>query len=249
MKTSAPNSTSNFVLIVDDEDGLRELLVELFSDLGFSTHTASSGNEAKEYLDQNPGKVSCVVSDLRMPNGTGIDLLKHIRSQISTALPVVLITGFSDLTTSQALALGANGLMPKPFDVSDLQERVQWVHLPQQQRWLIYPFKSPVFEEVSLNLPEPLLARKGQLFSWGRGGFSIKSSQPFQAKLGLKFSIVLGAGPTAIKLVGSGRVAYVENQAVGVEIGHLEAASREAYLKLLADDPKAIAYIPLLSGE
>lgn len=106
------------VLVVDDDDDLREVVAQDFASKGYEVQTAASGNEAFRLVQQGP--VDLVLSDLRMPSGDGIDLLKQIVALDAPRPAVILMTGFADLNSEQARALGAVALVGKPFDRSAL---------------------------------------------------------------------------------------------------------------------------------
>jgi CheY-like chemotaxis protein len=102
------------VLVVDDDDDLREIVALEFSGRGFEVRTAASGDEAVEVVQQAP--IDLVVSDVRMPFGDGLDLLARIKTMRPPQPAVILMTGFADLNRDKAKALGAAGLIGKPFD-------------------------------------------------------------------------------------------------------------------------------------
>lgn len=106
------------VLVVDDDDDLREVVAQDFASKGYEVRTAASGDEAFRLVQQAP--VDLVLSDLRMPSGDGIDLLKQIVALDAPRPAVILMTGFADLNSEQARALGAAALVGKPFDRSAL---------------------------------------------------------------------------------------------------------------------------------
>jgi CheY-like chemotaxis protein len=106
------------VLVVDDDEDLRELVALDFANRGYDVRTAASGDEAYGVVKQAP--VDLVLSDVRMPSGDGIDLLKRIVALEAPRPAVILMTGFADLNKEQAYALGADALVAKPFDRSAL---------------------------------------------------------------------------------------------------------------------------------
>ncbi|MDX9730336.1 MAG: response regulator [Bdellovibrionales bacterium] len=116
------------ILIVDDEEDLREILFDDFTLLGATVYTASNGREAYDIaLKEGP---DVILSDVRMPGGDGVELLKRIRGVYETTPPhVFLLTGFSDLKPDEAETLGSQGLVPKPFSLSLLREKVTSVLL------------------------------------------------------------------------------------------------------------------------
>ena len=111
------------ILIVDDEEDLREILCEDFALLGATVFTAPNGREAYDIaLRESP---HVVLSDVRMPGGDGVELLKKIR-EVNGATPphIFLLTGFADIDPAQAKALGGQGLVSKPFNLKALREKV-----------------------------------------------------------------------------------------------------------------------------
>ena len=103
------------VLIVDDEDDIREsILIELELE-GFNVKSASGGIEAFELVQNN--KIDFVLTDVRMPQGGGQELLSNIKER-DIKLPVVLlVTGFTELSKDEAVTMGAVDLMAKPIDI------------------------------------------------------------------------------------------------------------------------------------
>ncbi len=104
----------NRVLVVDDEDFVRESLVDLLESEGFSTLSAPSGIRALELLEAE--KVTLVVSDLRMPGMDGLALLKATKRQ-ALEVPVILLTGVGTVAEAvQAMKAGAFDFIQKPVD-------------------------------------------------------------------------------------------------------------------------------------
>jgi DNA-binding response OmpR family regulator len=110
------------ILVVDDDSDLLHMLKDLLEDQGYRVLLASDGIEALEVLDGNP--VDCVISDVRMPRMTGLEMLIKLRAKGHIATPVILTSGFSDLTPEQAVAQGALDLLAKPFDFPLLMMRI-----------------------------------------------------------------------------------------------------------------------------
>ena len=102
------------LLIVDDEDVLRDTIVFDFKRKGFTVLSANCGSVALELVKSN--KIDLIVSDMRMPGGDGLTLLEQARA-CHPELPVLIfITGFADVTEAECLAKGALSVVPKPFD-------------------------------------------------------------------------------------------------------------------------------------
>ena len=106
-------------LIVDDEELIREIFLRELEDLEVSVDEAENGEIAFEKIKD--GNFDFVISDVRMPGGSGKDLLKKL-SENNINVFIVMVTGFSDLNKEEALSLGARGIFEKPFKIDDIFE-------------------------------------------------------------------------------------------------------------------------------
>ncbi len=107
------------LLIVDDEQSYRQLLTLVFETEGYKVRTAKNGREAVEILQVEPADL--VISDVRMPDMDGIELLSAAREMLPD-LGVVLMTAFASVETARdAFKLGADDFIQKPFDVEELK--------------------------------------------------------------------------------------------------------------------------------
>ncbi len=106
------------ILIVDDDAGQRGLLDTFLRAHGFTTLTAASGEQALDILRTT--QVGMIISDVRMPGMSGLEMLRAVRSQHAT-LPVLLVTGFADIREAVgAMRDGAVNYLPKPIDLDEL---------------------------------------------------------------------------------------------------------------------------------
>src|ERR1700730_6374591 len=109
------------VLVIDDEIGPRESLRMLLKP-DYNVHTADCVDAGIKLLQEK--RPDTVVMDIRMPGATGIEGLRRIR-EIDPHLSVIMLTGFGALETAQeALRLGANDYINKPFDAREMREVV-----------------------------------------------------------------------------------------------------------------------------
>ena len=115
-------NSEKVILCVDDEEDILELFRDEFLDLGFKVIEASNGAEAFDLFKTN--EIDCVVSDIRMPGGDGVSLVKNIKGEGSD-VPIFLVTGFSDYTTEDLTGLGVNAVIFKPFDLEEVVQMVQ----------------------------------------------------------------------------------------------------------------------------
>jgi signal transduction histidine kinase len=107
------------ILIIDDELGPRESLRMLLKP-SYQVHTADNVEKGLQLLEEK--QPDAVISDIRMPGTSGIEGLRKIR-QIDPHVAVIMLTGFGALETAQeALRLGANDYINKPFDAVQMRE-------------------------------------------------------------------------------------------------------------------------------
>jgi len=110
------------ILVIDDDAASCRTLKLHYGQRGFEVDTASNANEGLDKLLETP--VDVVVSDIRMPGRSGLELLQDIRARLPE-LPVIMITAFQDLdSTVAAMHGGAVDYVPKPIDIDELDEAV-----------------------------------------------------------------------------------------------------------------------------
>jgi DNA-binding NtrC family response regulator len=111
------------VLVVDDEDELREIFVDEFRAVGAVVHEARHGVEAMEVLRRE--KIHVVLSDVRMPGGDGISLMKNIDKEIRPKPLMFLCSGFSQHSIDEMKGLGVIEIFGKPFDWDTILSSIQ----------------------------------------------------------------------------------------------------------------------------
>jgi len=111
------------VLVVDDEEGICELIHDMLTEDGYRVETASSAEDALKKASRSPFEV--MIADVVMPGMNGIALLNEIK-RISPQTAVVMVTGFAKLETAmQAVSGGASGFLLKPFKMQDLKQSLE----------------------------------------------------------------------------------------------------------------------------
>jgi response regulator RpfG family c-di-GMP phosphodiesterase len=126
MMTDAAVSTDNSrtiikerILIVDDDPGIRDTLSKMLSEQGFDTISAEDGLAACALLDS--GNLLCVLTDIMMPNMTGLELTKKVKEK-DVSLPVIVITGHASIEMAiDAMKQGASDFITKPFRTNQIQ--------------------------------------------------------------------------------------------------------------------------------
>jgi DNA-binding NtrC family response regulator len=115
------------ILIVEDDNAVRDLAVEMFTSEGFAVLEALDAKSALELFEQHP-EIDLVFSDLILPGGvTGIELTKKILEE-KPGTPVILATGYQDKGAAIAANTGSMdniSYVPKPYDIEAIPEMVR----------------------------------------------------------------------------------------------------------------------------
>jgi two-component system response regulator FixJ len=111
------------IYVIDDDDAVRQSLQFMLKAAGITALTFESAKAFMEALPQITA--GCIVTDVRMPEVTGIDLLRHIMKN-NPDLPVIVITGHGDISLAvEAMKIGAVDFLEKPFDGQQLLTAVR----------------------------------------------------------------------------------------------------------------------------
>ena len=145
------------VLVVDDEKSVRDLLHSFLAISGYRAILASNGKEAIELAKtESP---SAILLDVKMPGIDGVETCRRLRAQEQTRfIPVIMVTAFGT-TATEATDAGADDLINKPFNLTDLAVRIKSIlpigHLcDQAERLLTY------MDELDKNRTGKQLQRK-----------------------------------------------------------------------------------------
>ncbi len=110
------------ILVVDDEESIREFLEIMLKKEGYEVTTAEDGARAKDILTKK--SFDMIVSDLQMPNMTGIELLKHVKESYPDTV-FMLITAFGTTETAvDAMKMGAYDYVTKPFKIDEVRMNI-----------------------------------------------------------------------------------------------------------------------------
>ena len=111
------------ILIVDDEPCICDLLENFLRQKGYGVARADNGTLALSLVED--GDIDLVITDIRMPGMTGIQLLQKIR-EYNSGIPVLVTTGYPTLDTAvQSLKLGVQDYLTKPFHLGEIGEKVR----------------------------------------------------------------------------------------------------------------------------
>jgi DNA-binding response OmpR family regulator len=112
------------ILICEDNRLAMRALSVFLGKEGFDTVNAIDGNEAMELLNTN--EYDLVLIDIHLPYHSGLELIRHLRSDLKKKTPVIVVSAFSDPQVQrQAHELGINDYIVKPVDPTDLIEKIR----------------------------------------------------------------------------------------------------------------------------
>ena len=129
-----PTDSPTCILAVDDSPDTLELLQRHLTPAGHIVIAAASAEEAARLLKETP--FNLVITDMKMPKTSGLDLIRHIRDNFKD-IGVLMITGYPSIGSAvEAVRLGADDYLAKPFTKRELLDAVQAVLVKQRQRSL-----------------------------------------------------------------------------------------------------------------
>jgi len=113
------------VLLVDDDEDMRATLTDFISRMGATVKTAADVPDAKRVLSLEPSSFDLVLTDLKLPGGSGLDVVKAAHARSMETL-VTIITGYASLETAiEAVRLGAYDYITKPFSLDEIGVQVR----------------------------------------------------------------------------------------------------------------------------
>lgn len=229
------------VLVVDDEVDLREIVASELDFMGASVQEAGNIANADSILKEK--KIDLIISDIRMPGGTGVELLKTVKARNILNPPMILITGFADVTPEEAYAEGAEALLNKPFQLDELIQVSARLLRPLDQRFM----ETTVEAVKELRFESALALKQTRDFELGRGGFFVKIPNQKKYEVGDQVKFVLKFGDQELQGVAItrwGKLTDSDNKlCLGMEFLSLENSSREYLLDHWKSSP-GLAFIP-----
>jgi DNA-binding response OmpR family regulator len=237
------------ILVVDDEPDLREIVAEELAVEGARVRQAGSGNEALALLRREPAAL--VVSDIRMPGGDGVFLLRELKKEDVNAPVVMLMTGFADLSVIDAFDLGAEAYYAKPFHLEEVLRSAERLLEDRAER-LRQPPAPGRGEAVTLELPGLQEALSSGALRFGRGGIFV-ATEEVPEKAGAVDLRISFSGGNDEAFCGHGMVRWRRKQekaqsegtrpGFGLELLGLGPAALERFLATTGEEnPRA--YIP-----
>lgn len=232
------------VLVVDDEVDLREIVASELDFMGAKVEQAGNISAADAILKQK--KIDLIISDIRMPGGTGVDLLKTVKARNILNPPVILITGFADITSEEAYAEGAEALLSKPFQLDELIQVSARLLQPPEKRFT----EGRATSTKTLTFTSPLSLKQTHDFELGRGGLSLKTENVMKYEVGESITISLTFSDVVIHACAIVRWTKLSESdgklCIGLELVRIDQGS-EYLLKHWQTTP-GLAFIPKSSA-
>ncbi len=119
-------SHDQWVLLVDDDDEVREVTAGILEEVGYSVVAAADGAAALAVMDKEGERVALVIADYAMPGMTGLELLTTIRRR-RPGMPMLLATGYADHQSLSGDGLESDQIVRKPFRSAELLGRIEMV--------------------------------------------------------------------------------------------------------------------------
>jgi len=113
-----PGMPGELILVVDDDNAVRQVTVEMARDLGCEVAQASGGEQALALVDKLTPKL--ILLDYAMPGMNGLQLARALRER-GVMAPIALVTGYAELSEADVAAGELAGLLRKPFTIRELQ--------------------------------------------------------------------------------------------------------------------------------
>ena len=111
------------LLIVDDNEDILSTFYEFFNSLGYEVKTAVDGFAALKVLRDKPGYFDCLITDLVMPNISGVGLISIVKKEYPD-LKIIAMTGYGDQPGALASEAQADLVLFKPIDLFKIEEKV-----------------------------------------------------------------------------------------------------------------------------
>jgi len=165
VRSSNMEPTHYKILVVDDEEPMRKLIVSLLSTKGHQCVTASNGFEALDKIME--AKYDALIIDIVMPEMDGLALTKEL-SKHYQSLPVMIMTGHADEYSAEtAIALGAREFISKPFSISEFIIRFDKMMRDHETLCKMKEKYSKMLFNLQRNSSEEIERLKGQIKTLG----------------------------------------------------------------------------------
>ena len=152
------NKFNGHILVVDDDEGIRNLVKQYLTENGFLITTASNAEDAKDKISII--KFDLIILDIMMPGKTGLEFTLENKDKINT--PIILLTAKGEATERiKGLEVGADDYLPKPFEPKELILRIKNILNKTKNK---NQKKIIEFDSIKINLNKSLIIQKKKEF-------------------------------------------------------------------------------------
>ena len=142
------------ILVVDDDDRIRELLKEYLTEENYLISTSNNAENAKQKIEMI--KFDIIILDIMMPGQSGLDLTHNLREKINT--PIILLTAMGEPNDRvEGLEKGADDYLAKPFEPKELVLRIQNILKKTEGKIQVNEIE---FNEININLKKLVITKK-----------------------------------------------------------------------------------------
>ena len=142
------------ILVVDDDDRIRELLKEYLTEENYLISTSNNAENAKQKIEMI--KFDIIILDIMMPGQSGLDLTHSLREKINT--PIILLTAMGEPNERiEGLEKGADDYLAKPFEPKELVLRIQNILKKTENKIQVNEIE---FNEININLKKLVITNK-----------------------------------------------------------------------------------------
>tara|TARA_B100001175_G_C19359966_1_gene566615 strand:+ start:275 stop:952 length:678 start_codon:yes stop_codon:yes gene_type:complete len=142
------------ILVVDDDDRIRELLKEYLTEENYLISTSNNAENAKQKIEMI--KFDIIILDIMMPGQSGLDLTQNLREKINT--PIILLTAMGEPNERiEGLEKGADDYLAKPFEPKELVLRIQNILKKTENKIQVNEIE---FNEININLKKLVITKK-----------------------------------------------------------------------------------------
>lgn len=222
------------VLIADDEPDMREIFAAWLRNVGCTVTEVSDGQEALDALDHET--FDAVVTDVRMPRLTGIELVHRLHKADSYIPVIIFVSGFVDMELSDAFDLGVECVLSKPCPRPELIEALR---RSMQRRNLIFEPPPGVHEpDPEKQIEQSFPSLENSPAALGRGGISLELKKHINPEETIGFALDFSQG-TVQSLHGWGLVRWCEAAngkiRAGIEFMELDRDSLASFASWLRE--------------
>ena len=142
------------ILVVDDDDRIRELLKEYLTEENYLISTSNNAENAKQKIEMI--KFDIIILDIMMPGQSGLDLTHSLREKINT--PIILLTAMTEPNERiEGLEKGADDYLAKPFEPKELVLRIKNILKKTESKIQVNEIE---FNEININLKKLVITKK-----------------------------------------------------------------------------------------